>query len=75
MTLADIPAIQQLSREEKLQLVADLWDDIAATPDDGEEEISPEELALLEQRLAEYRTNPEIGLSLEEFKRQLAARI
>ena len=29
MTLADLPAVQQLSREEQLELVADLWDYIA----------------------------------------------
>ena len=32
MSLADIPQIQQLSTEEKLQLVAELWDSIAAEP-------------------------------------------
>lgn len=74
MKLADLPAVQQLSREEKLQLVADLWDDIAALPDE-DQEISAEGFAQLEQRLASYLANPEKALSLEEFKQQLAARL
>ena len=50
MTLADLPAVQQLSREEQLELVADLWDHIAAKPDDDLRPVSAEESALLDQR-------------------------
>lgn len=73
MTLADFPAVQQLTKEEKLQLVVDLWDDIAAQPDDLP--ISPEEIALLEERRAAHRANPNRTLTLEEFQRQLAGRL
>ncbi len=75
MTLADLPIIQQLSREEQLELVADLWDYIAAQPGDDLAPISSQEAALLDQRLAAHRSAPESALSLEEFKRQLAARL
>lgn len=74
MKLADIPAVQQLSRDEKLQLVADLWDQISAEPDDDLEPVSETEAGLLKDRLADYRTNPDESLSLEEFKRRLAER-
>ena len=73
MTLADLPALQQLSKAEKLQLVEDLWDEIASLPDDLP--ISPEEIALLNKRFAAHRAAPDAALSLEEFKRQLAARL
>ena len=74
MTLADLPAVQQLSREEQLELVADLWDHIAAQPDDDLWPVSSEEAALLDQRLAAHEAAPDSALSLEEFKRQLATR-
>lgn len=74
MTLADRPAVQQLSREEQLELVADLWDHIATQPDDDLLAVSSEEAALLDQRLAAHEVAPESALSLEEFKRRLAAK-
>ena len=73
MTLADLPALQQLSKAEKLQLVEDLWDNIASAPDDLP--ISAEEIALLEKRLAAHRAAPDEALPLEEFKRQLTERL
>ena len=75
LTLADLPVIQQLSREEQLELVADLWDHIAAQPGDDLLPVSSEEAALLDQRLAAQETAPDSALSLEEFQRQLAARL
>ena len=74
MTLADLPAVQQLSREEQLELVADLWDYIAAQPDDDLLPVSAEEAALLDQRWADHQADPNSALSLEEFKRRFAAR-
>jgi putative addiction module component (TIGR02574 family) len=73
MTLADLPVLQKLSKAEKLQLVEDLWDEIAASPDDLP--ISAEEIALLNKRRAAHRAAPDEALSLEEFKRQLAERL
>ena len=75
MTLADLPAVQQLPREEQLELVADLWDHIAAQPDDDLSSVSAEEAALLDQRLIAHQVAPESALSLEEFKRRLATRL
>ena len=75
MTLADLPAIQQLSRAEQLELVADLWDHIAAQPDDHLLPVSAEEATLLDQRLAAHEEAPNSVLSLEEFRRQLSGRL
>ena len=75
MTLADLPAVQQLSRAEQLELVADLWDHIAAQPDDDFLPVSAVEVMLLDQRLAAHQSAPGSALSLEEFKRQLAGRL
>lgn len=75
MTLADLPAIQALSREEQLELVADPWDHIAAQSDDDLLPVSSKVTALLDRRLAAYDADPGGALSLEEFKRQLAVRL
>ena len=75
MTLADLPAVQRLSREEQLELVAELWDHIAAQPNDDLLPVSPEEADLLDRRLAAHELVPGGALSLDEFKRQLAARL
>ena len=75
MTLADLPVVQQLSREEQLQLVAELWDHIAARPDDDRQPVTSSEAALLEERLAAHHAAPDLALSLEEFKRKLSNRL
>ena len=75
MNLADLTAVQQLSREEQLELVADLWDHIAAQPNDDLLPVSPEEAALLDRRLAAHEAAPDSALTLDEFKRRLGARL
>ena len=73
MSLAEIPQLAKLSTEEKLQLVEDLWDSIAALPQDLP--VSEAEQKLLEERWAAHRQNPATALTLEEFKQQLAQRL
>ena len=73
MSLAEIPQLAKLSTEEKLQLVEDLWDSIAASPQDLP--VSEAEQRLLEERWAAHRQNPDTALTLEEFKQQLAQRL
>lgn len=66
------PSIFDLSPSEKLQLVEDLWDDLAATP----EAIPIHDWQ--KQELAKRRTNlanhPAAGLSWEEVKRRVRRR-
>lgn len=64
--------LSRLSSAEKLQLVEDLWDDIATTPT-----VLPilnwqkEELA---RRKAEYLQNPSIGSRWEDVKARISGR-
>jgi len=73
MTLEEIPEIQKLTKVEKLQLVEDLWDAIAAMPDDLP--LSDEEKVLLDSRFKAHSESPADALTLEDFKKRLAERL
>jgi putative addiction module component (TIGR02574 family) len=65
-------SIFDLSPSEKLQLVEDLWDDLAATPEAiPVHEWQKEELA---RRKANLMKNPASGLTWEEVKRRVRER-
>jgi putative addiction module component (TIGR02574 family) len=65
-------SVFDLSPSEKLQLVEDLWDDLAATPEaipvrDWQKED-------LDRRKANLTKNPASGLPWEEVKRRVRSR-
>ena len=65
-------SIFELSLSEKLQLVEDLWDDIAATPEEVPvHDWQKEELARRKQNLI---SNPGSALSWEEIQRRVRTR-
>ena len=65
-------SVFDLSPAEKLQLVEDLWDDLAATPEAiPVYDWQKEELA---RREANLRKNPGSGLAWEEVKRRVRRR-
>jgi putative addiction module component (TIGR02574 family) len=65
-------SIFDLSPPEKLQLVEDLWDDLAATPSEVPvHEWQKEELA---RRKANLMRKPASGLSLDQVKRRIRSR-
>jgi putative addiction module component (TIGR02574 family) len=65
-------SIFDLSPSEKLQLVEDLWDDLAAEPEAVPvHEWQKQELA---RRKANLLKNPASGLPWEEVKRKMRAR-
>ena len=65
-------SIFDLSPSEKLQLVEDLWDDLAATPEDVPvHDWQKQELA---RRKANLLKDPVSGLPWEEVKRRVRAR-
>jgi len=65
-------SIFDLSPPEKLQLVEDLWDDLAATPSEVPvHEWQKEELV---RRKANLMRNPASGLSWDEVKRRARSR-
>lgn len=67
-----VNSVFDLSPSEKLQLVEDLWDDLAATPDAIPiHDWQKEELA---RRKANLLRNPASGLSWEEVKRRVRGR-
>jgi len=65
-------SIFDLSPSEKLQLVEDLWDDLASAPDAiPVHDWQKEELA---RRKANLLKNPASGLAWEEVKRRVHSR-
>jgi putative addiction module component (TIGR02574 family) len=63
------PSIFDLSPAEKLQLVEDLWDDLACTPDAVPiHDWQKQELA---RRKANLANNPASGLSWERVKQRV----
>jgi len=65
-------SVFDLSPSEKIQLVEDLWDDLAATPEAVPVHAwQKDELA---RRKANLLRNPASGLSWEEVKRRVRGR-
>lgn len=63
------PSVFDLSPSEKLQLVEDLWDDIASTPE--EVPVHEWQKRELERRKADFLKHPESGLSWEDVKKRI----
>jgi putative addiction module component (TIGR02574 family) len=66
------PDIQRLSPTEKLALVTELWDDLAAHPVDVP--VTPEQLAELDRRIDEYRKDPTKVTTWEAIQQRLLGR-
>jgi putative addiction module component (TIGR02574 family) len=65
-------SVFDLSPSEKLQLVEDLWDDLASSPEEVPvHDWQKQELA---RRKANLLGNPASGLSWEEVKRRVRSR-
>lgn len=60
-------SVFDLSPAEKLQLVEDLWDDLASRPSDVP--VPGWQIEELERRRANLMSNPATGLDWDEFKR------
>ena len=67
----DYSSVFDLSTAEKLQLVEDLWDDIAAHPEDLP--VHDWQKQLLDARRAKLDANPDSAISWEEVKRRVRA--
>ncbi|HEX7380319.1 MAG TPA: addiction module protein [Pirellulales bacterium] len=65
-------SIFDLSPAEKLQLVQDLWDDLAATPEDVP--IPEWQKQEVERRKANLLKNPASGLEWSQVKRNIRQR-
>ena len=62
-------SIFDLSSAEKLQLVEDLWDDLAATP--SEVPVHDWQKEELERRKANLRSKPDSGVSWDDVKARI----
>jgi putative addiction module component (TIGR02574 family) len=69
MKLVDFPEIRSLSAQQKLQLVDELWKDVAQDLEGMG--IGQMEKELLDERWSAYLEDPASGLNLEEFKRSV----
>ena len=72
MRATDIPQIADLSTPEKILLVEDLWDSIAAEQPDIP--VPQSHIAELDRRLKRYGSSPGNLLSLEEFQARIKKR-
>jgi putative addiction module component (TIGR02574 family) len=70
----DLDRLRQLSVPERLQLVEDLWDTIAADAPDAALRVTPDLAAELDRRLAEHDANPEAVVPWETVRAALMAR-
>ncbi|MEW6306137.1 MAG: addiction module protein [Verrucomicrobiota bacterium] len=61
-----------LSLDEKIQLVEDLWDDIALTPEDLPLPVAQRKE--LGRRIEDFNRNPHEGTSWEQAKREIRQR-
>lgn len=66
LTVSDL---LHLSVAERIQLAQDLWDSVAAHPE--QVEVTPEQLAELDRRLQELNKNPDEVESWEQVKARL----
>jgi putative addiction module component (TIGR02574 family) len=72
MRIDDIPEIGQLSVPEKILLLEDLWDSIAA--DESSIPVPPSHLAELQRRRELLASDPGRLLTLEELKKRIESR-
>ena len=63
--------LDQMTIEEKLQLVDELW--LSMTPELESLEVSPGDRELLDERWNAFLNDPSSALTLEEFQRRMKA--
>ena len=71
MMPTDTSSVFSLGPAEKLQLVEDLWDDLASRPEDVP--VHPWQAELLDERRARLEQSPETSLSWEDMRAKLRA--
>lgn len=62
-------ALRTLSDEEKLILVGELWEELAATPDGLP--LREDHVGIIEERLEDFRKNPAGTVRWEDLKARL----
>ena len=72
MRISDIPELEHLSIPEKILLVEDIWDSIAA--DESKVPVPESHIEELEKRHKRYLSDPGKLLTLEELQTRIEAR-
>ena len=67
--ISDFPELSMLSPEDKILLAAELWNE--ATEESDAVESDPGILDAIEERLEDFRNNPESVLSWDEVKERI----
>ncbi|MFA4828421.1 MAG: addiction module protein [Thermodesulfovibrionales bacterium] len=62
----------ELSIPERIQLVEDIWDTIAAQADSLE--LTEDEKRVIDKRLDAYHNNPDLGAPWNEVHKRIAAK-
>lgn len=71
MSLTEFPQVQALSTRQKLELVDEIWKDVAQ--DLASSEVTQDEKILLNSRWEAFLANPSSAMTLEQFKNGLEA--
>ena len=69
MILESIPDVNRLTPAQKLLLVSELWDDLAAHP--SEIPVSREQIAELDRRMEAYRRDPSQVTTWESIQQRI----
>jgi putative addiction module component (TIGR02574 family) len=67
------PGFDEASKEQRIAFVQELWDRIAQDPE--KVPVPIEHQRILEERLKEYRANPEAGRPWSEVRDHLLAKL
>ena len=73
MTLLELPQVMALPAEEKLKLLHELWEAVAAELDSVE--VSQAEKDLLGTRWADFMASPSSALTPDQFKAMMTSRL
>ena len=73
MILESLPEVKRLTAAEKLILVSELWNDLAAHP--TEVPVSREQIAELDRRMEEYRRDPSQVTTWEAVQQRILGKV
>ena len=71
--MTTVEQLRELPVEDRLQIVGELWDSIAA--DSASLKLTPAQLAELDRRMDELEKNPNEGRSWEEVRADIEKRL